>query len=66
MKKILCFFGLHSYKFIRLENYIDTSWGGRSPSTAVFWMCARCRKVKTKDYYGTTFRESDFIIKEGV
>ena len=58
--KIFCWFGIHKWEFLRLDHYIDDSWGVNTPSTDVYHRCERCWKMRSKSHFGATYQESDF------
>lgn len=37
----------HDYEVIKVEQFIDTSWGANVPQTEVYKRCRRCLKAKT-------------------
>lgn len=59
-KRSPCWFGRCKYQFIRLEKYIDTSYGKRVPSTCIIERCVKCNNIHIKHYYGERLEEEDF------
>jgi hypothetical protein len=50
-----CFLGFHKYKFIKINHYYDTSYGGNAQSTGCIYKCSCCHNIKSKDYYNVGF-----------
>lgn len=49
-----CFLFFHSWK-LKIQHYIDVSYGGQASSTKVIKICQKCHAVKEKSYYGIGF-----------
>lgn len=55
MSRLFCLFGLHSRQWIKIQHYIDTSFGKRRDSTIAHWRCERCGLVKRELFYASGF-----------
>jgi hypothetical protein len=57
--KQMCWF--HSWAYLRLEQYIDISYGAHLPSTKVYYKCKTCGKIKTVHHYNEKLNDADFF-----
>lgn len=64
MRKFPCLLGLHKYKVIRAEQYIDVSYGGKVHKTQILKRCKKCDKAKSDNIRGLWNLE-DFSQKGG-
>lgn len=56
MIKILkCFFLGHKWKYLKVENYIDISWGYKAPSYDFTKKCEKCETIKSGHEYNAGF-----------
>lgn len=52
--KIKCLLYGHKWKYWILH-YMDSSFGQRCPSTDIYRICKKCRKIKRKSLYGAAY-----------
>ena len=45
----------HKWKATYVDHYVDTSWGNSAESTIAVYVCQKCRKAKSKSFYGAGF-----------
>lgn len=53
MRRILCIFGWHRYRVVKVTNYIDTSYDLEVPGSFIVSHCNCCGKIKTDSLWGT-------------
>jgi len=51
----MCILGFHKWRFLKIYHYNDISYGGKSSSTGIIYICKRCYAIKNKSYYGVGF-----------
>lgn len=42
----------HHWNLVRVFHYVDSSYGGRAPSSALWLQCSKCGDVKVKHFSG--------------